>query len=105
MQWGAEHIVHLLVTGPAIPWDHVHFSAVSRPTNAMPATHGLPSPKEVYLAGKELPGMLALKIQESERRENFIHLNSWGLSPLNVKIFSSPQTEAASAFCPLGQWF
>ena len=53
-------------------------------------------PKEVYLAGKK--HMLVLKMQESERKENLIHFNSYGLRPLNVKIFSSPKTEAVSAF-------
>lgn len=103
MGWSAEHVVHPLETGPKMHWDLVQpLLSVCLPVSSHLWPPFFPSWKEVYLAGKETPLTVVLKIPESERRGNF---NSWGLSPLSLKIFSFPKNLGSSAFCSLDQRF
>lgn len=100
MGWSAEHVVHPLETGPEMHWDLVQpLLSVCLPVSSHLWPPFFPSWKEVYLAGKETPLTVALRILESERRGNF---NSWGLSPLSLKIFSFPKN--LGSFCFLSSW-
>ena len=96
MSRGVQHIIFPPVppvTGPAVPFSAgtMSISAVS-----LPDIHGLPSAQGGLFSWKRTPH--ASTKDARKRRENLIHFNSCGLSPLNVKIFSSPKNEAVSAF-------